>query len=46
MTKKKYQKATMKVVNVECEQHLLAGSAGGGVSILNGAAGGQWRELE
>jgi len=49
MKKKVYQKATMKVVNVECEHQLLAASGGEGVSsspkVLNGT-NSNWRELE
>ena len=45
MTKKKYQKATMKVVNVECEQHLLAGSGGNGVVMMSGTES-SWSELQ
>jgi len=48
MTKKKYQKATMKAVNVECEQHLLSASGGvGGVAVLNGTnLGSGWANLQ
>ena len=43
MTKKKYQKATMKVVNVACEQQLL--SASYGPTIMSGTSS-NWSELE
>ena len=51
MSKKVYQKATMKALNVECEQHLLSASGGvGGVAILNGtnpaSLGGGWANLQ
>lgn len=45
MKKKVYQKATMKVVNVESEQHLLSASAGGGVEMLSGSVS-NWSELQ
>lgn len=45
MKKKVYQKATMKVVNVECELHLLSASAGGGVEMLSGSVS-NWSELQ
>ena len=45
MNKKKYQKATMKVVNVESEQHLLSASAGGGVEMLSGTSS-NWSEIQ
>ena len=44
MKKKVYQKATMKVVNVECEQHLLAGS-GGGPAVMSGTSS-NWSEIQ
>ncbi len=49
MSKKVYQKATMKALNVECEQHLL--SASGGIAVLNGTGnpaslGGGWANLQ
>ena len=44
MTKKKYQKATMKVINVECEQHLLSASAGG-PAMMSGTSS-NWSELQ
>ena len=45
MKKKVYQKATMKVVNVESEQHLLAASAVEGVVIMSGTSS-DWSELQ
>ena len=49
MKKKVYQKATMKVVKVECEYQLLSGSGGEsgsvGPKVLNGT-NSNWRELE
>ena len=44
MKKKAYQKATMKVVNVECEQHLLTGSVGG-PAMMSGTSN-NWSELQ
>lgn len=44
MKKKVYQKATMKVVNVESEQHLLSASAGG-PAIMSGTSR-NWSEIE
>jgi hypothetical protein len=44
MKKKVYQKATMKVVNVECEHQLLSASGGGPV-VMSGTRG-NWREIE
>jgi hypothetical protein len=45
MTKKKYQKATMKVVNVECEQHLLSASGPVGPTMMSGTSS-NWSELQ
>ena len=45
MKKKVYQKATMKIMNVECGQHLLSASAGGGVEMLSGSVS-NWSELQ
>ena len=44
MTKKKYQKATMKVVNVDCEQQLLRASYGL-PAIMTGTSS-NWSELQ
>lgn len=44
MTKKKYQKATMKVVNVKCEHQLLSASAGG-PAVMSGTSS-DWSELQ
>ena len=44
MKKKVYQKATMKVVNVECEQHLLTASAVD-PAVMSGTSS-NWRELQ
>ena len=44
MNKKKYQKATMKVVNVESEQHLLSASAVG-PAIMSGTSI-NWSEIQ
>jgi hypothetical protein len=47
MNKKKYQKITMKVVNMACEHQLLAASVGGptGPAILGGT-NSSWSELQ
>ena len=47
MNKKVYQKATMKVVNVESEQHLLSASAVGpvGPAIMSGTSS-NWSEIQ
>ncbi len=45
MKKKVYQKATMKVVNVESEQHLLTASAVVGVEMMSGTSS-NWSELQ
>ena len=45
MKKKVYQKATMKVVEVECEQHLLSASASEGVVMMIGTST-NWSELQ
>ena len=45
MKKKVYQKATMKVVNVECEQHLLSASAVVGPTMMSGTSS-DWSELQ
>lgn len=37
MKKKTYEKATMKVVNVQCESHLLSASADAGVKVTLGS---------
>ena len=44
MTKKEYQKARMNVVNMECEQHLLAASTDGPV-IMSGSSN-NWSDLQ
>lgn len=44
MKKKVYQKATMKVVNVESEQHLLSASAGG-PAVMSGTSA-SWSDLQ
>ena len=44
MKKKVYQKATMKAVKVECEQHLLVSSAGGPAIMFGTSA--VWSELQ
>jgi hypothetical protein len=43
MNKKKYQKATMKVVNMACEHQLLAASVGG--PAILGGTNSSWSEL-
>ena len=45
MKKKVYQKATMKIMNVECGQNLLAASAVEGVKMLSGTSS-NWSEIE
>lgn len=45
MNKKKYQKATMKVVNVESEQHLLSASGPVGPAIMSGTSA-VWSEFQ
>ena len=44
MKKKVYQKATMKVVNVECEQHLLTASISGPAKMSGTSS--NWSELQ
>jgi hypothetical protein len=44
MNKKKYQKATMKVVNMECE-HLLSASGPVGPTMMSGSIS-SWSELQ
>ncbi len=44
MKKKVYQKATMKVVNVESEQHLLSASAVG-PAMMSGTSS-NWSEIQ
>jgi hypothetical protein len=45
MNKKVYQKATMKVVNVESEQHLLSASAVEGPTMMSGTSS-NWSEIQ
>ena len=45
MKKKVYQKATMKVLEVECKQHLLSASAGEGPAVMIGTST-NWSELQ
>ena len=45
MKKKVYQKATMKVVKVECEQHLLSASGPVGPAMMFGTSS-NWSELQ
>ncbi len=44
MKKKVYQKATMTVVNVDCEQQLLSASAG--VPEVMSGTSANWSELQ
>ena len=46
MKKKVYQKATMKVVNVECEHQLLAASGESVRPKVLSGTNSNWRELE
>ncbi len=45
MKKKVYQKATMKVVNVESEQHLLSASSPVGPTMMSGTSS-NWSEVQ
>ena len=48
MDKKSYKKATMRVVNVECESQLLSGSDTGltAVQTLSGTGPTAWMDLQ
>ena len=46
MEKKDFKKATMKVVEVECERHLLSASGGDGGLVIMSGSSENWSEIE